>query len=113
MGILTLLLASVLIFQAFFLGVGLIISLLVKRVRSVTPYALGLGFGMYALGAFSSIGDVTALELITPFKHFDPRYIIQHGAYDLPLVALNVGVTVISLLAVYWLYLRRDIHAVV
>jgi ABC-2 type transport system permease protein len=113
MGTLTLLLLSVLIFQAFFLSVGLIISLLVKRVRSVTPYALGLGFGMYVLGAFSGIGDVTALELITPFKHFDAGYIIQHGAYDLPLVALNVSVTVVSLLAVYWLYLRRDIPAVV
>jgi ABC-2 type transport system permease protein len=68
---------------------------------------------MYVLGAFSGIGDVTALELITPFKHFDAGYIIQHGAYDLPLVALNVSVTVVSLLAVYWLYLRRDIPAVV
>jgi ABC-2 type transport system permease protein len=113
LGTLTLLLLSVLIFQAFFLGVGLIISLLVKRVRSVTPYALGLGFGMYVLGAFSGIGDVTALELITPFKHFDAGYIVQHGAYDLPLVALNVAVTVISIAAVYWLYLRRDIPAVV
>jgi ABC-2 type transport system permease protein len=113
MGTLTLLLLSVLIFQAFFLGVGLIISLLVKRVRSVTPYALGLGFGMYVLGAFSGIGDVAALELITPFKHFDAHYIIQNGAYDLPLVALNVTVTVVSLIAVYWLYLRRDILAVV
>jgi ABC-2 type transport system permease protein len=113
MGTLTLLLLSVLIFQAFFLSVGLIISLLVKRVRSVTPYALGLGFGMYVLGAFSGIGDVTALELITPFKHFDAGYIIQHGSYDLPLVALNVAVTVISLAAVYWIYVRRDIPAVV
>ncbi|MEX2162259.1 MAG: ABC transporter permease subunit [Anaerolineales bacterium] len=110
---LTLLLFSVVIFQWFFLSVGLIISLLVKRVRSVTPYALGLGFGMYVLSAFSGIGDVAALELITPFKHFDARYIVQHGAYDLPLVALNVAVTVVSLVAVYWLYLRRDIPAVV
>lgn len=37
----------------------LVISLLVKRVRSVTPYALGLGFGAYVLSAFSGIfGDV-------------------------------------------------------
>ena len=48
-GSIYLLLASIVIFQLFFLSVGLVISLLVKRVRSVTPYSLGLGFGMYVL----------------------------------------------------------------
>lgn len=113
MGTLFLLLLSLPVFQLFFLSVGLIISLLVKRVRSVTPYALGLGFGMFVLSAFSGIGDVAALELVTPFKHFDAQYIVQHAAYDLPLVGLNLAVSAVSLAAVFWLYLRRDIHAVV
>ena len=110
---LVLLLLSIVVFQLFFLSVGLIISLLVKRVRSVTPYALGLGFGMYVLSAFSGMEGVSVLEWITPFKHFDPNYIVQHGAYDAPLVLLNAAVTVISLAASYRLYVRRDIPAVV
>jgi len=110
---LLLLLASIVIFQLFFLSVGLVISLLVRRVRSVTPYSLSLGFGMYILAAFSGLEGISNLELITAFKHFDPNYIIQHRAYDTPLVLLNVAVTIISLVASYWLYLRRDIHAVV
>jgi ABC-2 type transport system permease protein len=112
-GTLFLLLLSLPVFQLFFLSVGLLISLLVRRVRSVLPYALGLSFGMYVLSAFSGIGDVSALELVTPFKHFDPQYIVQHAAYDLPLVWLNLAASAVSLAAVYWLYLRRDIHAVV
>lgn len=109
---LVLLLLSIILFQLFFLSVGLVISLLVKRVRSVTPYALGLGFGMYVLAAFSGVlGDV-ALEMVTPFKHFDAAYIINEGAYNTPLVALNVAVSVVALAASYWLYLRRDIPAV-
>ncbi|MGE5123394.1 MAG: ABC transporter permease subunit, partial [Acidobacteriaceae bacterium] len=103
LGTLVLLLASIVIFQLFFLGVGLVISLLVRRVRSVTPYSLGLGFGMYILSAFSGLEGVSNLELITAFKHFDPNYIIQHAAYDTPLVLLNVGVTVVCLVASYWL----------
>jgi ABC-2 type transport system permease protein len=110
---LVLLLVSIVIFQLFFLSVGLIISLLVKRVRSVTPYSLGLGFGMYVLGAFSGVQGVSILEFITPFKHFDPNYIVQHRAYNTPLVLLNVAVIVVSLAASYWLYIRRDIPAVV
>lgn len=109
---LLLLLLSIVIFQLFFLSVGLLISLLVKRVRSVTPYALGLGFGAYVLSAFSGIlGDVK-LELITPFKHIDPAYIVQHSAYDTPLLLLNMAITLVALAASYRLYIRRDIPAV-
>jgi ABC-2 type transport system permease protein len=109
---LILLLLSLLIFQLFFLGVGLVISLLVKRVRSVTPYGLGLGFGMYVLNAFGGIFGDVKLELITPFKHMDGAYIVENQAFDTPLVLLNVAVTVVSLALSYWLYIRRDIPAV-
>ena len=107
-----LLLGSIVIFQLSFLSVGLVISLLVKRVRSVTPYGLGLGFGSYVLSAFIGVFGEVKLELITPFKHLDAAYIIQHGAYNTPLVLLNVAVTLVSLAVGYWLYLRRDIPAV-
>ncbi len=109
---LRLVLLSVPIFQLFFLSVGLAISLLVKRVRSVTPYALGLAFGMYVLSAFSGIFGDVKLELITPFKHLDAAAIVQTGAYDMPLVALNVLVSLVAVAASYWLYIRRDIPAV-
>lgn len=109
---LLLVLVSIVIFQLFFLSVGLVISLLVKRVRSVTPYALGLGFGAYVLSAFSGVFGDVALELITPFKHLDAAYIVKHAAYNTPLLLLNLAVTLVSLAVSYWLYIRRDIPAV-
>jgi ABC-2 type transport system permease protein len=112
-GTLLLLLLSVVPFQLFFLSVGLVVSLLVKRIRSVTPYAMALGFGMYVLSAFGDLLGENALEKITPFKHFEANYIIQHGAYDLPLVLVSVTVVVISLVGSYALYTRRDIPGVV
>jgi len=110
---LLLLLLSIVVFQLFFLTVGLVVSLLVKRIRSVTPYAMALGFGMYVLSVFGDMLGESALEKITPFKHFDPNYIIQHGAYDVPLVLISISVIVISLVGSYVLYTRRDIPAVV
>ncbi|MBN1581063.1 MAG: ABC transporter permease subunit [Anaerolineae bacterium] len=110
---LLLLLLSVVVFQLFFFSVGLVISLLVKRIRSVTPYAMALGFGMYVLSVFGDMLGESALEKITPFKHFDASYILQHGAYDVPLVLVSVVVIVISLVGSYLLYTRRDIPAVV
>jgi ABC-2 type transport system permease protein len=112
-GSLLLLLLSIVPFQLFFLAVGLVVSLLVKRIRSVTPYAMALGFGMYVLSVFGDMLGESALEKVTPFKHFEPNYIIQHEAYDLPLVLVSVSVIVISLVGSYMLYTRRDIPAVV
>lgn len=110
---LLLLLLSIIPFQLFFLSVGLVISLLVKRIRSVTPYAMALGFGMYVLSVFGDLLGEHVLEKITPFKHFEPNYIIQNAAYDLPLVLVSVAVITLSLLGSYLLYARRDIPAVV
>ncbi len=107
-----LILVSILVFQLFFLFVGLAISLLVRRVRSVTPYGLGLAFGAYVLSAFSGVFGDVALEYLTPFKHFDAAAIVSDGGYNWPLVLLNVGVTIVALLLAYWRYLRRDIPAV-
>ncbi len=112
-GSLLLLLMSIVVFQLFFLSVGLVISLLVKRIRSVTPYAMGLGFGMYVLRAFGDMLGESVLEKITPFQHFNPTYIVQHQAYDLPLVLISVAVIVVSLVGSYVLYTRRNIPAVV
>jgi len=111
-GTLVLLLGSIVIFQLFFLGVGLVVSLLVKRVRSVTPYSMGLAFGMYVLSAFGGLLGTSVIEDITPFKHFDPNYIIQHSAYDMPLVFISLVVIIVSFAASYVLYTRRDIPAV-
>lgn len=111
-GPLVLLLVSIVIFQLFFLTVGLVISLLVRRVRSVTPYSLGLGFGMYVLSAFTGMFGTSALEYITPFKHLDPAYIVQNNRFNTPLVLLNGAISLITLGVSYWLYIRRDIPAV-
>jgi ABC-2 type transport system permease protein len=98
--------------QLFFMSVGLVISLLVKRVRSVTPYSLGLSFGAYVLAAFSGVFGEVKLEYITPFKHLDPAAIVQNAAYNTPLLILNIAITVVALAGSYWIYLRRDIPVV-
>ena len=111
--LLVMLLGSIVVFQLFFLSVGLLISLLVKRVRSVTPFSMALAFGMYFLNAFSDMAGGIKLEVISPFNQFDPNYIINNAAYNLPLVLLCVAIIVVSLAASYWLYSKRNIRSAV
>lgn len=107
------LMLSIAIFQLFFLTVGMLISLLVKRVRSVTPYSMALVFGLYVLNAFGGMIGEDKLEILSPFKHFEPNYILKHAAYDLPLAWISVAAIVISIVGSYVLYSRRNIRSAV
>lgn len=109
---LVLLLLTITFLQLFFLTVAMLISLFKKRIRSVTPYSMGLVFGLYILSAFSGMIGDDKLSNITPFKHFETNYIVTNGAFDVPLVLLSVSLIVISVLGSYILYSRRNIHSV-
>jgi ABC-2 type transport system permease protein len=108
-----LLLLSMTIFQLYFLTVGMAISLLVKRVRNVLPFSMGLVFGLYILNAFGSMIGEKSLEIISPFRHFTPSYIVNNGRWDFPLMMISVVLIVISLIASYYLYTRRNIASAV
>lgn len=108
-----LLLFSMPAFQAFFLAVGMLISLLVKRVRSVTPFSMGLVFGLYILNAFGDMIGEEGLEILSPFQHFAPSYIVKHSTWNMPLVLISAAVTLLALAASYRLYARRNIASAV
>lgn len=108
-----LLLLSMTIFQLFFLTVGMAISLLVKRLRNVLPYSMGLVFGLYILNAFGGMIGEKSLEIISPFKQFAPSFIIKHAAWDFPLMMISVVLIVVSVIASYVLYARRNIASAV
>lgn len=109
---LLLLLASIVVFQLFFLVVGVLISLLMKRVRSVTTLSMGLAFGMYVLSAFGGMLGDNTFDLVTPFKHFDPSAIVSSGQYNIPLVLISLSIIIVSVAGSYWLYTKRNIHSV-
>ncbi|NIM93539.1 MAG: ABC transporter permease subunit [Anaerolineales bacterium] len=110
---LALLLLTVTFFQLFFLTVSLLISMLPKKIRSVTPFSMAMVFGLYILNAFGGMIGDDKLSYITPFRHFNPNYIIRNGSYEMPLALISVSLIVVSLVGSYLLYTRRDIHTAV
>jgi ABC-2 type transport system permease protein len=110
---LVMILSTVVVFQLFFLAVGMLISLLMKRVRSVTPLSMALAFGMYIMNVFGNMLGDDSFEIISPFRQYDPGYIIANGSYDLPLALISVGVIMIAIPASYILYKRRNIASAV
>lgn len=104
-----LVLLSMIIFQLFFLTVGIAISLLVKRVRSVTPLSMALVFGLYILNAFGNMVGQKSFEVLSPFKQYAPSYIVKHAAWDASLAWISIPVIVLAIAASYALYSRRNI----
>ena len=109
---LLILLAGILPFQLVFLSVGLVISLLVRRVRNVVPFSMGLVFGLYILNVFGDMIGEKSLEVISPFQHFDSNYILANSAYP-ALVWISAAAIALSLAGSYFLYARRNIASAV
>ena len=110
---LVILLLSNIVFQLFFLMVGMAISLMMKRVRNVLPISMGLVFGLYILNAFGGMIGKQSLEIISPFKHFAPNYIVTHGTWDWSLAIISIVILVVAVVLSYVLYSRRNISSAV
>lgn len=106
---LILLLLTTTLFQLFFLSVGMIISVSIKKVRSVLSFSMALSFSMYIFNALQSILGGKILGILSPFYHFEPAYILKNGQYNMPMVAISIIVIIVSLASSYILYLKRNI----
>lgn len=108
---LMILLISIPIFQLFFFSIGLVVTTLSKKIRSVISYAMALSFGLYILNAIRSIVGGELLGMISPYYYFEPGYILTHGKLNINLTLLGIAVIIISNILGYNLYLRRNIHS--
>lgn len=110
-GPLLMLLFSVPLFQLFFFSVGMLVTVMTKRIRSVISYALGFGFGLYVLNAFRSIVGGELLGIFTPYYHFEPSYILMEGSIPLERALISIGIIFSAHVVTYFAYLKRNIRA--
>ena len=105
------LILTVPIFQLLFLSMGMFISLLFKKIRSVLSLSMGLVIGLYVISGVRGIIDSDILGYFTPFYYFEPGLILIDGSYNLELLGIAVGIIIVSLVSSYLLYKRRNIHS--
>jgi ABC-2 type transport system permease protein len=98
--------------QLMFMSLGIIISVLVPKIRSVLPISLGTVFGFFILSMLSSSNGDTASRFITPFKYFDSTYIIKNSAYEASYSIVAILFIVVTIAASYIIYSKKDIHSV-
>lgn len=99
--------------QLIFLGIGLAVSVFFKKLRNVLPISLGVVFGLYMVGALIATGkDDDAARYLSPFRYFDITYIIKHSAYEVSYMLAGAIIVVLSIIITYFVYAKKDIHAV-
>lgn len=104
---------TMLFVQLIFLAVGMVISVFFQKIRSVLPITLGVVFGFYLLGAILATGkDEDALRFLSPFQYYKVPYIVEHSGYEVPYLVLSAGIIAVSIAVSYFIYKKKDIHAV-
>lgn len=102
---------TMLFIQLFFLVLGLFISVVVPKIKSVLAYSLPIVFGFFIIGMLDTIIGAENTRYVTPFKYFDVGYISAHTNYEWRYLLTEVVVVAVFLVASFVIYIRRDIQA--
>lgn len=105
------LLSSIVFFQLFFLSVGMLISVAIKKVSSVLSFSMAFALGLYVINSFALIFSSDFIGIISPYSHFNPSYILIEGHYNPLYTLISILVIIGSLFMSYFLYLKRNIHS--
>lgn len=104
-----LVLLSITIFQLYFVGVGMLISVLVKKIPSVLSYSMGLSLGLYMVSSLDTMLSLNVMKYISPYSIFSPSYILIHNSYHIVGLLLCLGIIIASIIGSYFLYQKRNI----
>ncbi|MBO9129398.1 ABC transporter permease subunit [Bacillus sp. 165] len=98
--------------QLIFLAIGIIISVVFSKIKSVLTVSLGTVFCFFFLSMLASTSGDEAKRYLSPFKYFDTAYIMEHASYEASFLYAGAGIVVIALIASYIVYTKKDIHTV-
>jgi len=99
---------SLFLTQLFFVGLGMLMSVMLRKIKNVTPLAFGTVFLFFI---FNMIGQTVAKEVfqfITPFLYFPSIDIIKTGSYNFGFVLLDLSIVTLTIAASYFVYIRKD-----
>ena len=106
-----LMMLALFIMQLIFLGLGMLISSVIKRYRKSAIYSMALLFGLYIMSIFVSLSDkVEFLKYITPFKFFETSMILRNGQFELVYLSISFGIIVVSFAGTFIFYPKRDLY---
>lgn len=104
--------ATLIFVQLMFASLGVIVSVIAGKIKSVISISLSTVFGFFIISALGSVIGDEAVRYISPFKYFDTAYIIKNAAYETPFIITEIIFIIVTIAVSYLVYTKKDIHAV-
>ncbi len=103
---------TMLLVQLFFLALGLLLAVIIKRIKNVLSVAMGTVFALWMVQVLAQTLANSALAYLTPFAWFDLAGIIASGSYQVSYLLTDM-ILIITLAALAGLiYQRQDMPSV-
>ncbi|NCU37585.1 ABC transporter permease [Candidatus Saccharibacteria bacterium] len=99
--------------QVWSMALGMLISQLVRKVRSVVALSISTVFGLFFVGLLGALLDDEKLRYLSPFKYFDYMRLLSEGSYEAVFVLLAIASALVMGAVSYVLYMRRDARGLV
>jgi ABC-2 type transport system permease protein len=112
MGIFLMISATLFFVQLMFVSLGIIVSVIAGKIKSVISISLSTVFGFFIISMFGSVIGDKAIRYLSPFKYFDLSYIVKNAAYETSFIIVEIIFVIVAIAASYLVYIRKDIHAV-
>ncbi len=93
--------------QLMFMFLGIIVSVVVPKIKSVLTVSLSTVFGFFFIDMFSSIIGVNTMRYIIPFRYYDSAYIIKNSAYEGKFIIIEIIFIIVTLAVSYFIYSKK------
>ena len=98
--------------SSIFLSLGIILSVIIPRIKSVITVSLSVVFGFFFLSMIGQGKGESMYRFISPFKYFDPSYIIKNSSYEARFLIFEAVFIFAAILLSFIIYNKKDVHAV-
>ena len=101
--------STLLLVQLIFLALGALFSVLLPKVKSVVAVSLPTVFAFYIIGAIGDVLENVELRWVSPFRYFDPAYMITNEGLEAEYLVVVVVFVAIATAATYLIFAKKDI----
>jgi ABC-2 type transport system permease protein len=97
--------------ELIFLAIGLLLGCAMKQYKLSGSTAVAIILATYFMSIMAVMNEkLDFLKYFTPFKYFDARELFRTGRMDVTYLLLSAAIIVVSVIAAYWIYNRRDLY---
>lgn len=93
-----------------FAAIGLLLSVIIRKTRSILPLALGLVLVTYFLSIAAALSaKLDFLKYFSPYKYADAIDIITSQRIEPQYLVIMLAINIIALYLTFYIYTRKDI----